>query len=483
MCGFRLAAALVLAAALPCGVVQAQIDPSPVVAGEPVRGTLRAIQPRRADQTLYHIHLYAATEGERVVITLLSDDFDAYLLLGDAVETIDDEGAVFGPRRDIDGALATDDDGGGGRNARLEFTFPHTGIYYIVVNAFAKDEAGDYVLRVESSRAPTSDRPDGTTAPATPVPATQAPAAPATPIPAALPDGLVSVRRGEAVRRNIEFYESPRITSGFREGRRYQDVWYWAQAGEETDVRAKSKHFGLYLYVAGPVRGTPGPDVDLPLVRERDSTNDRQDNVAAFVTFPETGWYRIRVLSLNSTSGWFGLAVTPRGQTLPDQAFGPEFAPPAPAPTPVPSFTPPAPSRPATLDELVEESLRWNEAQGNSLAIHEDYMALRGNSFFVDVGPPVRPGTFRFTVLEAGGLSPADVKVHFRERRLGQWTEAGTIGLEYVSQDLPGGILRTGARFSVDEEMPSDEYITFEVIAGAGPGASARRVVVLVFLE
>lgn len=750
--------ALALVAAAAVLPARAQLAPEPVRAGVSVSGTLRAIHPRRTDQTLYAIHRYEAQAGERVAVMLRSGDFDAYLLIGDALEEVDDDGAVFGPRQDIDGALATNDDGGGGTDARLEFTFERAGTYYIVVNAFGKDESGDYVLSVESSRGDASaageqgrhpaasavsdhpgappvpegvaaveagrsvaaslppvgtqgpiawmerphavfqaqaaacDRlrmevrapgfrprilfgligPDGafkerksadgdgeaaleytlpqagtwwlvvfddedrgdmpfdlsvarvpspglatgdlagpghldTTGlrevppggsissnfPMTPptgavwerlwfwgnagtrreitasssafeprifvegptqcIPSedldvglfridgteqrmggrhsrvvdlpsdgwyritvnkaalsgngggpytlgtseerVSPPLAPAAPPPppvvadtgppgsTPLPEGLVYVRRGEAVRHFISFYESPRIQTGPASTSRYADTWYWAAAGEESDIRAQSKDLALDIVVSGPARQTPGPELELPFVADRDYTGERYRAVGAIATFPETGWYRLRVMTSTGDSGAFGLAVTPRGEELPDTAFGPEFAPPSPAPLPVPSFQIPERTGPLEFDELIQENIRVEESLGRRLVMQEDWMALRSSSFFVDVGPPVRANTYRFIVYEDGGLAPADIKVSFQRRYLGRWEETDVIGTSLVWEQVSGGVMRTGSRFTVDEDLPQDERITFAINAGGGAGASPRRVVALVFVE
>lgn len=754
-----LAAALALVCVAAVSPTNAQVAPDPVRASVPFSGTLRAIHPRRTDNTLYAIHRYEAQAGERVIVTLRSADFDAYLLIGDALEEVDDDGAVFGPRQDIDGALATNDDGGGGTDARLEFTFERAGTYYFVVNAYAKDEAGDYVLSVESSGAagapptvtPIGDRGqtmdagspdpspfregvapievggrlssalppvaspgpitwmerpyavfqpqaaacdrlriavkapgfrprilfglvgtdgafkerrsadgdgaaaleytlpqagtwwivvfdaedrgdmpldlavalvpspgmatgdlagpghldatglrevpmDGTISsdfPTTPpmgavwerfwfwgnagtrrevkaqstafeprifvegptecVPTedldagiaridgterrfggrhsrvvdlpsdgwyritvnkaalsgneggpytlgtsgeqVSPPVAPEPPPPppvvadtgppgsTPLPEGLLYVRRGEAVRHFISFYESPRVQTGPASTSRYADTWYWAAAGEESDIWAQSKDLALDIIVSGPAKGTPGQELELPFVADRDHTGERYRKVGAIATFHETGWYRLRVMTSTGDSGALGLAVTPRGEQLPDSAFGPEFAPPSPAPVPVPDFRVSAPTGPMSFDELVQDNIRLEESLGRRLVIQEDWMALRSSSFFVDVGPPVRANTYRFVIYEDGGLAPATVKVSSERRYLGQWEETAVIGAALIWEQVPGGVMRTGSRFTIEKDLPPDERITFAINAGGGTGASARRVVALVFRE
>ncbi len=71
------------------------------------------------------------TQGQTVVIDLMSDDFDAYLYVtGTGME-----------------AVAYDDDGGDGLNSRMVFTAPASGSYLVVASVFSSGE-GRYTLRV-----------------------------------------------------------------------------------------------------------------------------------------------------------------------------------------------------------------------------------------------------------------------------------------------------------------------------------------------
>ena len=74
----------------------------------------------------------AAVVGQRVVIDMESDDLDAYL-------------RVFRQ----DGTLVeTDDDGGSGSNARVEFRAVYAGDYFVLATSFGERETGGYRVRV-----------------------------------------------------------------------------------------------------------------------------------------------------------------------------------------------------------------------------------------------------------------------------------------------------------------------------------------------
>ena len=111
----------------------------PILAGVDMTGTL---DPLDAVDTLGFRRdhwIYSAHAGERVIITLNSTAFDAYLRLGRMA------GGTFRP---IPGAF--DDDGGGGRNAKLEVTLADSGDYVIDVSSETRRaQDGAYVLHVE----------------------------------------------------------------------------------------------------------------------------------------------------------------------------------------------------------------------------------------------------------------------------------------------------------------------------------------------
>jgi hypothetical protein len=70
---------------------------------------------------------FSAEAGMAVTITLDSDDFDAFLYL------LDKDGMF----------LALDDDGGGGRNAKLVYVLPYTGTYYVEATQYPFETPGE----------------------------------------------------------------------------------------------------------------------------------------------------------------------------------------------------------------------------------------------------------------------------------------------------------------------------------------------------
>ena len=74
----------------------------------------------------------ARTVGQRVVIDMESDDVDAYL------RVLRNDGT----------AVASDDDGGSGSNARVEFRAVYAGDYLVIATSYEAGETGAYRGRV-----------------------------------------------------------------------------------------------------------------------------------------------------------------------------------------------------------------------------------------------------------------------------------------------------------------------------------------------
>ncbi|HLM69530.1 MAG TPA: hypothetical protein VK358_18455, partial [Longimicrobium sp.] len=94
------------AAVLTSGTASAQRS---LVPGEITRGTLSNADPALDNGAYYDEYYFDARRGETVVLLMDSNAFDAYLRLGT-------ERRAGGFRE-----LAYDDDGGDGRNSRLQF--------------------------------------------------------------------------------------------------------------------------------------------------------------------------------------------------------------------------------------------------------------------------------------------------------------------------------------------------------------------------
>lgn len=112
----------------------------PVQAGERIEGFLTSADPRLDGGEPFHLYTYTGRRGERVTLTLRSTDFDSYLVLGTA-----------GGRHGVGSVLTRDDDSGGDRDSRIDFTLPNNGTYVIRVNPLTGGE-GEYTLDIESDQ-------------------------------------------------------------------------------------------------------------------------------------------------------------------------------------------------------------------------------------------------------------------------------------------------------------------------------------------
>jgi hypothetical protein len=110
----------------------------PIRLGQAVSGNLDASDPQADDDSYYELWRYQGRPGERIVITLRSSDFDAYLgwgrMDGGEWEQID-----------------SDDDGAGDTDARLEVTLGDDGVAVIRANTLSGGETGAYTLTVEAA--------------------------------------------------------------------------------------------------------------------------------------------------------------------------------------------------------------------------------------------------------------------------------------------------------------------------------------------
>lgn len=101
-------------------------------AGGVYRGTLDAADRVRDDGSLYDTYALQGAAGERLVVTLESSDFDAYL-------------TVISPGQSV----TNDDDSGGGTDSRVELTLTESGTWTIMANAYRAGDDGAYVLTIE----------------------------------------------------------------------------------------------------------------------------------------------------------------------------------------------------------------------------------------------------------------------------------------------------------------------------------------------
>jgi predicted acyl esterase len=100
--------------------------------GQTVTGRLSLSDTRLSDNSVYQAWTYQGRAGDQIQVDVMSSEFDAYAIIQDG----------NGNR------LASDDDSGGGTNARIVFTLPYSGAYRIIANTYRQGAFGTYTLSV-----------------------------------------------------------------------------------------------------------------------------------------------------------------------------------------------------------------------------------------------------------------------------------------------------------------------------------------------
>jgi type II secretory pathway pseudopilin PulG len=100
--------------------------------GQYQEGTLVLGDRTAGDGSWYDEYPFQGQSGERIVITMESTDFDAYLQLASP-----------------SGVFSYDDDSGGGTNARMDRVLDESGTWRVWANALRPGETGDYTLTIE----------------------------------------------------------------------------------------------------------------------------------------------------------------------------------------------------------------------------------------------------------------------------------------------------------------------------------------------
>ncbi|HWK89336.1 MAG TPA: hypothetical protein VNP72_05050, partial [Longimicrobium sp.] len=132
----RIALLAAFAAATP-----ARAQPGTLTVGETGELALTEADPAGEERGRVKVFRIHAAEGQRLIVTMRSTDFDAYLRLMQEVDGVTEE-------------LADDDDGAGDTNARIRFTVLRAGTYLLFAQSLAADGLGAFTLSLQESAAP-----------------------------------------------------------------------------------------------------------------------------------------------------------------------------------------------------------------------------------------------------------------------------------------------------------------------------------------
>jgi S1-C subfamily serine protease len=242
-----------------------------------------------ADDSYYNAYSFEGRRGQRVIVEMSSTNVDSYLIL------LSPQG------RD----LAQDDDGGGGQNARLEFTLPEDGTYTVLANSYGPRETGTYDLRVAQgantgNNSATRPNPNGSGTNGRPD--------------NGRPDnGRPNNGNGNQQQRPVTVSALPIRAQGMlgpnsrvlsSDGSRYEEYVFEGKAGQQVMISLESREFDPYLMVLGP---------DDALVGQNDDVASNSLNAGLSITLPADGRYRVIANALDSSgSGRFTLNVNSR---------------------------------------------------------------------------------------------------------------------------------------------------------------------------
>lgn len=189
------------------------------------------------DNSYFNAYAFEGAAGQEVVISLISDEFNPYLIL-------------LSPNGE---ALAQDDDSGGNQNSQLAVTLPDNGTYIILANAYAPEEKGNYVLQLAAASSSVQQN-----------------------------AGAILQTEGSLGQ------GSPTL----QDGSFYQEHSFQGTAGQSVTISLESNEFDTYLIVLGP---------NDQLIGENDDASSETLNSSLTITLPVTGTYRVIANSYDST--------------------------------------------------------------------------------------------------------------------------------------------------------------------------------------
>ncbi len=218
-----------------------QAGPRAIAIGATATGTLGEESPLLEDDSRYDLYSFTGRAGQRVVITMRSEYFDAYLyLLSPGGEEV---------------ILARDDDSAGGLNARIRTTLPVNGEFRIRAASLGTEAAGRYDLELqENDRRATASRPIG-------------------------------LGRGESG----ELHDGD---NQLDRGAHFHEWTYTARAGERLRISMQSGEVDAYLILGRMVNGA------FETIAEDDDGGGGTDSLIE-TTLPAAGTYVIRALTFS----------------------------------------------------------------------------------------------------------------------------------------------------------------------------------------
>ena len=115
-----------------------EADVATLRAGQRQNGTLRQGDATMEDGSFVDVYTYEARAGERLTLTMRSNDFDTFVTVG----------RMNNGEAEL---IVRDDDSGGGTNSRAEFTIDRSGPVVILANALSEGMSGSYTIELAAA--------------------------------------------------------------------------------------------------------------------------------------------------------------------------------------------------------------------------------------------------------------------------------------------------------------------------------------------
>jgi hypothetical protein len=238
----------------------AAATPTLIRVGQTVTGSLGERDPSTTEKGRFRVYRFDARKGQRLIATMRSNDFDAFLTIARSVSGITD-------------AIATDDDRGGGEkntDARVRFTAPDDGTYLIVAQSLAEEGVGAYTVNLAAA-------------------------------PAAITAAPRTVQVGQTVTGVLA--ETDAV---LEEDDTFYDSWLLTgRKGQRVQIEMKADSLDAFLSV-GRMEGT-----EFNSIRTDDDSGDGT-NARMTLTLPEDGQYVIRANEVGPKTGAYTLVITER---------------------------------------------------------------------------------------------------------------------------------------------------------------------------
>jgi S1-C subfamily serine protease len=227
--------------------------------GTPVQGQLdRNSSVLEDDNSYYTRYSFEGRAGQRVVLEMSSSEVDSYLIL-------------ISPSGDD---LGQDDNGAGGKNARITVTLPESGTYVVLANTRGARETGRYSLRASASG---GDSAGGGGS-------------------ARGGNGSTPSGSGQQASGSLPFEVQGTLGANSRvlqsDRSLYEEYTFQGTEGQRVSISLESQDFDTYLIVLDP---------DGRKIGENDDASSNTMNSALTVTLPSTGTYRVIANTYDST--------------------------------------------------------------------------------------------------------------------------------------------------------------------------------------